>query len=232
MGAPVGGWRRAVVREVRHPHPLAVVLRLEVPGRVDHLPGQHYIIRLTGEDGYSASRSYSISSAPSDPLLEMYIERLENGEVSGYLADSVQLGDVIEVRGPIGGWFAWDGRSPAVGIGGGTGAAPLVAMLRHAGNLDAGELLTLAVAARTMAELPYAQELRAGGALLVISRERSPAGRTAGRLTRADLAPLVARPTVVYLCGSTGFAEAAGQLLLDAAVPPELVRVERFGPSG
>lgn len=232
MGARVRGWRRAVVREVRHPHPRAVILRLEVPDRVDHLPGQHYVVRLTGEDGYSASRSYSISSAPSDPLLEMYVKRLENGEVSSYLADSVQLGDVIEVRGPIGGWFVWDGRSPAVGIGGGTGVAPLVAMLRHARERDAGELLTLAVAARTMAELPYAQELRVGGALLVISREQSPAGRIAGRLTRADLTPLVARPAVVYLCGSTGFAETASQLLLDAAVPPELVRVERFGPSG
>ena len=232
MDAPVGGWRRAVVREARHPHPRAVVLRLEVPDRVDHLPGQHYVIRLTGQDGYSASRSYSVSSAPSDPLLEMYIERLEDGEVSTYLADSVQPGDVLDVRGPIGGWFVWDGRSPALGVGGGTGVAPLVAMLRHARRRGAGELLTLVAAARTMAELPYAQELRDAGALLVISKQDSPAGRAAGRLTRSDLTPLVKGATVVYLCGSTGFAEAAGELLLDAAVPAELVRVERFGPSG
>ncbi len=232
MLAPVGGWRRAVVREVSHPHPRAVVLRLAVPDRIDHLAGQHYVVRLTAENGYSASRSYSLSSPPSDPLIEMCVERLEGGEVSGYLAEVVRPGDELEVRGPIGGWFVWDGRSPAQGIGGGTGAAPLVAMLRHARGLGTTHLLSLTVAARTLAELPYADELVTAGATLALSRETSPAGRRAGRLAREDLRSVVAGPATRYLCGSAAFAEATSMLLMELEVPPESVRVERFGPSG
>ncbi len=231
MIAPVGGWRRAIVREVRHPHRSAVLLRMDVPDRVDHLPGQHYVVRLTAEDGYTASRSYSLSSAPADPLIEMYVERLDNGEVSGYLADSVRPGDELEVRGPIGGWFVWDGWSPAVGIGGGTGVAPLVAMLRHARNEGNSSLLTLVGAAQTLVELPYSDELTAAGALIALSREESPSGRAPGRLSRADLAPVGTGSAVHFLCGSTDFTEAASTMLMDIGVPPEIVRVERFGPT-
>src|SRR5436305_5653291 len=138
------------------PHPMAVVLRLEVPDRVDHLPGQHYTIRLTADDGYVAQRSYSVASPASDPLLEFYIERLPDGEVSTFLADVVEPGDELEVRGPIGGWFVWDGVTPALLLGGGTGVVPLVAMIRHARDLDRLHLLRVAVSARTLAELPYA----------------------------------------------------------------------------
>ena len=99
---------------------------------MDHLPGQHYVVRLTAPDGYVAQRSYSIASPPADPLVELFVERLDDGEVSGFLADVVQPGDELEVRGPIGGWFVWDGDSPAVGVAGGSGVVPLVAMLRHA----------------------------------------------------------------------------------------------------
>src|SRR4051794_34872714 len=130
LGAPSGSWCTGVVREVRHPDPRAVQLRIEVPGRTDHLPGQHYVFRLTAEDGYSASRSYSVASSPADPLLEFFVERLDDGEVSGYLADVVEPGDELELRGPIGGWFVWEGDVPAVGVAGGTGVVPLVAMLR------------------------------------------------------------------------------------------------------
>ena len=238
MDAPTGAWRRAVVREVDHPHSRAVVLRMEVPDRIDHLPGQHYVVRLSADDGYTAQRSYSLSSPPSDPLIEMYVERLDDGEVSGYLADVVAPGDELEVRGPIGGWFVWDGTFPAVGIGGGTGVAPLVAMLRHARDLGRPELLRLAVASRTLAELPYADELAAAGAVIALSREDSAAGRIAGRLAAAELEPLVAHPgtreaggATFYLCGSTGFTETASTLLMALQVPAEAVRVERFGPS-
>ena len=225
-------WRTAIVREVSHPRPRAVVLRMDVPERTEHLPGQHYVVRLTAPDGYSASRSYSLSSSPSDSLVEMYVEQLEDGEVSGYLAEVVEPGDELEVRGPIGGWFAWDGSTPAVGIGGGTGVAPLVAMLRHARDTGTGDRLRLAVSARTMADLPYAEELVSAGAVVALSREATSAGRTAGRLARAELAPLVGPGVTYYLCGSTGFTEAASQLLMELDVEPAAVRVERFGPSG
>lgn len=230
--APVGPWRPGLVRDVQHPRPDAVLLRLEVPDRVAHVPGQHYVVRLRAEDGYVASRSYSVASAPADPLVELYVEELEDGEVSPYLAQAVEAGDELEVRGPIGGWFAWDGRSPAVGVGGGSGVVPLVAMLRHARDLGAPERLRLAVSARTLAELPYADELAAAGSTIALSRETSASGRAAGRLTAAELAPLVEPEATYFVCGSAAFAAGASDLLVDVGVDPRRVRVERFGPSG
>jgi ferredoxin-NADP reductase len=220
-----------VVREVTHPHPRAVILRMEVEDRVVQLPGQHYVVRLTAEDGYTASRSYSLSSAPADPLIELYVERLDDGEVSVYLADEVRPGDELEVRGPIGGWFVWEGDRPAVGIGGGTGVAPLVAMLRHARALGVLDRLRLAVASRTLALLPYADELVDAGAVVALSREASAGGRAAGRLAAGELAALLDDDATYYVCGSTSFTEAASELLMGLQVPAEVVRVERFGPS-
>ena len=229
--APSGGWCTGVVREVRHPNPDAVLLRLEVDGRTQHLPGQHYVFRLTAEDGYTASRSYSVASSPADPLLEFYVERLDDGEVSTHLADVVEPGDELELRGPIGGWFVWDGSAPAVGVAGGTGLVPLVAMLRHARDLGRPDLISVVVSARTRAELPYPDEL--GDQTVLLTREALD-GRAAGRLAAADLAPVLDRSpgAAVYVCGSAGFAAAAGDLLMDLGVPAGLVRVERFGPTG
>jgi ferredoxin-NADP reductase len=230
-GAPAGGWCTGTVREVRHPDPRAVLLRIQVAGRTDHLPGQHYVFRLTAEDGYTASRSYSVASAPGDPLLEFYVERLDDGEVSTYLADVVEPGDELELRGPIGGWFVWTGARPAVGVAGGTGVLPLVAMLRHARDLGQEERVRIAVSVRTLAELPYRAEL--AGHTVVATREAYGA-RTAGRLTADDVAPLVedGADADVFVCGSAGFAETASELLVDLGVPPGRVRVERFGPTG
>jgi ferredoxin-NADP reductase len=230
-GAPVGGWCTGIVREVRHPDPRAVLLRIEVAGRTDHLPGQHYVFRLTADDGYTASRSYSVASAPGDPLLEFYVERLDDGEVSTYLADVVETGDELELRGPIGGWFVWTAERPAVGVAGGTGVVPLVAMLRHARHLGREKLVRIAVSARTLAELPYREELT--GQTLLTTRE-AYGTRTAGRLTAADVAPLVegGADADVFVCGSAGFAEAASELLVDLGVPAAAVRVERFGATG
>ena len=220
-----------MVREVTHPNPRGVILRLEVPDRVEHLPGQHYVIRLTAEDGYVAQRSYSIASAPSDPLIEFYIERLDDGEVSGYLGDVVQVGDELDVQGPIGGWFVWRADSPAVGVAGGSGVVPLVAMLRHAVHLDHPEMLRLAVSARTLADLPYAGELIAAGAVLGLTREAAPSGRAAARLSAADLQPLIAEGSTYFVCGSAGFAETMSQTLVERGVDAADIRVERFGPT-
>ncbi len=230
--APAGGMRRATVREVIHPNAHAVILRLEVPDRVDHLPGQHYTIRLTAEDGYVAQRSYSLASPASDPLLEFYVERLEDGEVSTFLADVVQPGDELDIRGPIGGWFVWNGDVQALGLGGGSGVVPLMSMLRHAAHVGQESLLRLAVSARTRADLPYADELEAAGALIVLTREDSAAGRPRGRLAASELHPLIPAGATCYVCGSHSFAEAASSLLVAEGVPAQSVRVERFGPSG
>ncbi len=230
MTAPAGGWTTGVVREIEHPNPMAVRLALQLPGPPQHLPGQHYVIKLTADDGYAASRSYSVASPPSAELVEFYVERFDDGEVSPYLADAVEVGDELELRGPIGGWFVWDGTEPAVGVAGGTGAVPLLAMLRHARTLGRPDLFGVAVAARTLAELPYASELVTAGAAIALSREAYD-GRPPGHLTAADLSGVVAADATCYVCGSAGFAEAASELLMGLQVPPERIRVERFGPS-
>jgi ferredoxin-NADP reductase len=229
--APRGGWRTATVSRVRRPLQRSVELRLDVLDRIDHMAGQHYVVRLTAEDGYTAQRSYSIASAPSDPLVELFIERLDDGEVSTYLADVVEPGDELEVRGPIGGWFVWDGERPALLVAGGYGVVPFVAMIRHARELGRLHLLRVAVSSRTLAELPYAEELMDAGALVVLTREAHGI-RPAGRLTAEDLLPLWEPGQTGYVCGSASFAEAASQLLVGMGFPPPQVRVERFGPSG
>lgn len=214
-----------------HPAVDAVVLRLAVPDRVPHHPGQHYVVRLRAPDGYTAQRSYSVASAPADDLVELFVERIDDGEVSTFLADVVEPGDDLEVRGPIGRWFVWNGRTPAVAIGGGSGVAPLVGMLRHAADLGHAERLRLAVSATTRERLPYADELEAAGARIALTREPAAADH-AGRLDAAAIAELVDPDVTAYLCGSARFTAAMETLLVDAGQPARTIRVERFGPTG
>jgi ferredoxin-NADP reductase len=208
-----------------------VQLRLDVADRVDHLPGQHYVVRLTAEDGYTAQRSYSVASAPGDPLVELFVERLDDGEVSTFLADVVEPGDVLDVRGPIGGWFVWEGEEPALLVGGGSGVVPLVAMVRYARAIGRLDLLRIAVSARTLDALPYADELVAAGALIATTREAHGI-RPPARLTAMDLLPLWEPGQVAFVCGSASFAESASQLLVGMGMAAAAIRVERFGPSG
>ena len=229
--APSSGWHHAVVREVRRSTPRTVVLRLEVEGRVPHMPGQRYVVRLTAEDGYTASRSYSVASSPSDPLVELCIERVDEGEVSTHLVDVVEPGDELELRGPLGGWFAWDGLTPALAIGGGTGVVPLISMLRHSRDIAHPELVCLIGAGRTLDELPYAEELMSGCTGVALSREAAPDGRPAGRIRAGDLTDHIVGRDVFFVCGSALFAETASRLLVDLGIPAGRVRIERFGPS-
>jgi ferredoxin-NADP reductase len=230
--APTGAWRTGTVRSVEHPSPHAVVVRVEVPDRIDHLPGQHYAIRLTADDGYVAQRSYSVASPPSDALLEFYVERIDDGEVSSFLAEVVEVGDELDLRGPIGGWFVWRADTPAVGVAGGSGAVPLLAMLRHARDVGRADLLRLAVGAATLDRLPAPEEFQAAGAVIALSRAAGADGRAAGRLTAAELAPLVPHVGPCFVCGSARFAEGATDLLTGLGVAADRIRVERFGPSG
>jgi ferredoxin-NADP reductase len=229
--APTGGWRTATVVGLRRPIERSVELRLDIADRIEHMPGQHYVVRLTAEDGYTAQRSYSVASAPGDPLVELFVERLDEGEVSPYLADVAEPGDQLEVRGPIGGWFVWDGESPALLLAGGVGVVPFIAMLRHARNVGRLDLLRIAVSSRTMADLPYADELLEAGALVVLTREAHGI-RPAGRLTAGELIPLWEPGQTAYVCGSSSFAESASRILVDLGIPTAAIRVERFGPTG
>jgi ferredoxin-NADP reductase len=230
-GAP-SRWLAATVRDIQRWPGYGVRLRFDVPGRPPHLPGQHYVVRLVAPDGYSAQRSYSLASDPEDAEIELFVERLADGEVSPYLADEVQVGDQLSVRGPIGGWFTWSGETPMLGLAGGSGAVPFVSMLRHATTLGRQDLVSLAVSARTIDRLPYADELRRAGALIALTGKTSPAGRPPGRLTTAELQPLVAGRHGFYVCGSHSFAEAMSHSLVSVGAAMTQIRVERFGPSG
>jgi ferredoxin-NADP reductase len=227
-------WQTAKVVAIRPETARARTLRLALPEPAHHLAGQHYVVRLTAPDGYSASRSYSIASPPDGTNeIELTVERLEDGEVSTFLHDELLVGDEIEVRGPIGGWFVWKGDQPAVLLGGGSGIVPLMAMLRYARNLGKQDLLHLVVSVRTPDELLYASELDPTEQTIVYTRA-TPAGyaRPPGRITSADLEPLVHADIEGYVCGSSGFADTASHLLVDLGVPVHRVRVERFGPTG
>jgi ferredoxin-NADP reductase len=229
---PETRWQQAVVREVHHPTDRVVMLRLRLTDPIRHLAGQHYVVRLTADDGYTASRSYSVASAPGEELIELCIARLDDGEVSGYLAEVVEVGDPLDVRGPIGGWFVWDGRQPALAVGGGTGVVPLVAMARQARSSGDPSLLRLAASGRSMAALPYADELISYGATVALTRAIGPDGRPPHRLDAAQLEPLLPGVQRVYVCGSAVFAEALSSMIVGLGVPERDVRVERFGPTG
>ncbi len=225
-------WQAATVVSVHDETPTARSFRLRLEHPVDHLPGQHYVVRLTAEDGYSASRSYSVASAPDGSgVVELTVELLPDGEVSPFLHDVVEPGDVLEVRGPLGRWFTWDLATPALLVGGGSGVVPLMAMVRAARAAGRPELVRLVVSVRTPDDLYYAAEM-AGREVTVAHTRVAPEGdpRPAGRLTTDDLGP-VAAGTTVYLCGSGGFVEHASTLLLEAGVDAADIRVERFGPS-
>ena len=225
-------WQSARVVDVRDETPRARTLRLALPVPRRHVAGQHYVVRLTAPDGYTASRSYSVASAPDDTgEIELTVEALEDGEVSGYLHEVVEPGDELEVRGPIGGFFAWPGDTPALLVGGGSGVVPLVSMLRQARREGRSDLLRLVVSARSPEELYYADELPGPETTLVFTR-RSPGPRPAGRLRAADLAPAVRGGEDVFVCGSPGFCDAATDLLVELGVPVGSLRLERFGPSG
>jgi ferredoxin-NADP reductase len=227
-------WEIATVVDIRDETARAKTFRLALDHPSDHLAGQHYVVRLTAPDGYTASRSYSVASAPDGSHeIELTVERLEDGEVSSFLHDEVVVGDELEVRGPIGGWFVWRGDDPAVLVGGGSGVVPLMAMLRHARRLGREDLLRLVLSVRTPEDLYYANEI-VGPQTTVVYTRSTPAGwdRDAGHLVLADLEALVPEGAGGYVCGSARFADAGSMLLVEAGIPTDRIRVERFGPTG
>ena len=209
-------WTTGTIIEKELPTPATVRLRMHVDDRLRHQPGQHYLVRLRAPDDYTAQRSYSVASDDDDPLVELLVERLPDGEVSGFLADEAEVGDVLEMRGPIGRWFTWDTTTPALCLVGGTGVVPAVSMLRTARRLHRQELLTVVAVGRSPDMLPYDGELRRAAATIAYTR-RDTDTRPAGAPTADELAR---------------FASYAETLLLDCGVPAGSIRVERFGPSG
>jgi len=213
-------------------------LLLDADGWPGHRAGQHLDVRLTAEDGYQAERSYSIASAPGEPLA-ITVERLVDGEVSPYLVDEAREGDGFEVRGPIGGYFVWedDGR-PLFLVGGGSGVVPLMAMIRSAGGSTPIRLL---YSSRTLEDVIYRKELeaRSAGKLEVfhtLTRAQPPGWTGYARRIDSDLLREVAWPAAeepqVFVCGSTRFVDAAADGLVALGYEPLSIRTERFGATG
>jgi ferredoxin-NADP reductase len=226
-------WRVATVTEIRPETAHAKTFRMAFNSPARHLAGQHYVVRLTAPDGYTASRSYSVASAPDDSnSIELTVEKLEGGEVSGFLHDEVIVGDDLELRGPIGRWFIWEGQTAAVLVGGGSGVVPLMAMLRLARQRGHSDLVRLAVSVRTPEDLYYADELPGPETRIVYTRRTPPShSRPAGRLSEQDLSPMLLPDATAFVCGSPGFADSASELLMGLGQPVERIRVERFGPT-
>jgi ferredoxin-NADP reductase len=238
-------WRRAKVRQVVVETSRVKSLLLDVTGWPGHLPGQHVDVRLTGEDGYQAQRSYSIASPTEDEVVTLTVERVEKGEVSPYLVDEIRTDDQFELRGPIGGYFVWTVAmgGPLCLIAAGSGIAPLMAMLRHRDRQSAGIPSVLLYSARSIEEVIYLKELDA-------MARRDPALRVVGALTRKQPEgwtgywrrvdrPMLSdacfppdRTPRIYVCGPTPFVENVSSFLVELGHDASMIKTERFGPSG
>ncbi|HEV8652066.1 MAG TPA: ferredoxin reductase [Actinomycetes bacterium] len=239
-------WRLARVVATRAETPRFVSLDLEVPGWPGHLPGQHLDVRLTAEDGYQAQRSYSIASAPAGERVAITVERLDDGEVSPYLAGDLRAGDLLELRGPIGGYFVWEPSlgGPLLLVAGGSGVVPLLAMARHRAATGSQVPTRLLYSSRSAADALARDELdrlaRTDGSGFAVTHtftREQPPGWT-GYRRRIDPAmleevgwPPAARP-LAYVCGPTRMVEAVATTLVELGHDPVRVRTERFGPTG
>jgi ferredoxin-NADP reductase len=243
-GAAVLGrltWRVAEVVEVRPETPMVKTLGLDVAGWGGHRAGQHVDVRLTAEDGYQAERSYSIASALGGNRVELTVERIEDGEVSPYLTDEARAGDLLEVRGPVGGYFVWDPDpgGPVLLVGGGSGVVPLMAMARQRAADGDGVPTRLLYSSRSLEDVIYRDELErleGDGFDVVHTLTRSqPEGWTGySRRVDGDLLADVAPPDVAltFVCGPTPFVEAVATALVSLGHDPSRIKTERFGPTG
>jgi ferredoxin-NADP reductase len=238
-------WEVASVIELVDETPRVRSLVLDVPDWPGHLPGQHVDVRLTAEDGYQTERSYSIATPADGHRITISVERIADGEVSPYLADELRVGDQLELRGPIGGYFVWtpDDRRPLLLAGGGSGIVPLMAMLRARVAAGSDIPVRLLVSARSIDEVIYRAELESiasANSGVAISRtltRTQPSGWTGygRRVDRAMLAeitwPVDLRPRS-FACGPTGFVETVASGLAEVGHDPKDIRTERFGPTG
>jgi ferredoxin-NADP reductase len=236
-------WQVARLVATRQETATTRTLVLEVPDWPGHLPGQHVDIRLTAPDGYRAQRSYSIASAETAGApIELTVQRLPDGEVSPYLTQQLSVGDPIELRGPVGGWFVWHptGPAPVLLVGGGSGVVPLMSMIRARAAARGRQPFRLIHSVQGPQEACYATELarrvRDDGGLDVryVYTRRTPDGwpEPAKRLTVETLAAHGWPPDFApacFVCGPTGFVETAADMLVALGHDPQWIRTERFG---
>lgn len=239
-------WLSAAVAELRRETPLAKTIVLDVPSWPGHVAGQHIDLRLTAEDGYSAQRSYSLASPPQPgSRIELTVQLVENGEVSSFLLTELRVGDQLELRGPIGGYFTWAPTSPAplLLIGGGSGVVPLVAMLRTHRASCSRTPAHLLYSSRTAEQILFRTELErlaaepTGPTVVHTLTREAPTGWRGeyGRINRTMLQRRAIPPAMqpdIFVCGPTPFVETVGENLLTLGHSLTKVRTERFGPTG
>jgi len=239
-------WQIAWVDEIRPETPSVKSFSLRLPAWTPHRAGQHYDVRLTAPDGYQAQRSYSIASAPERTgIVELTVERIDEGEVSTYMHDVLAPGDRIEVRGPIGGYFVWEAANPdpLLLVAGGSGIVPLMAMIRHRHLAGAANPTRLLYSSRTLDDIIYGQELESlqaakDGLEVFHTLTRSQPAGWSGFSRRIDrpmieqvASPLQGRP-VAFICGPTLLVETSAEHLVSFGFDPVLIKTERFGPTG
>ena len=237
-------WHAARVVALRDETPTARTITFELTAWPGHVAGQRVEVRVTAADGYSAVRSYSIASAPgTDSRIELSVERLPDGEVSPYLTQDLAVGDSVEVSAPIGGWFVWreSQTEPIQLVAGGSGIAPLMALIRSRVATHSAAPFRLLYSVRTPDNVWYRDELQALsadsiGVTFIYTRTSPPNWpRPPGRIDATLLAeaswPSTRSPTC-YVCGPTSFVEHVAELLTASGHDPERIRTERFGPSG
>lgn len=238
-------WRAAEVVEIRPETSRTKTIAFDVPGWTGHKAGQHVDVRLTAEDGYQAQRSYSIASSADEATVELTVERLDDGEVSPYLTDELRPGDVIEVRGPVGGYFVWDpdAEGHVFLVAGGSGIVPLMAMARQRAAEGSSVPTRLLYSSRALDDVIYRDELasladRADGfeVAYTLTRAQPPQwngySRRVDRELLAEVAPSPSDLAVAFVCGPTPFVEAVAEGLVGLGHDPQKVRTERFGPTG
>jgi ferredoxin-NADP reductase len=238
-------WRLAEVVDVVPETPRTSSLVLEVPDWEGHRAGQHVDLRLTAEDGYQAQRSYSIASPPEDGRLVLTVDRLDDGEVSPYLTDELMVGDRLELRGPIGGYFVWEAGDggPLLLVAGGSGVVPLMAMIRHRAAAGSDVLTRLLLSSRSYEEIISRKELGdlaarddALDVVYTLTRSRPEGWHGYDRRIDARMLSEVAwapeRNPLAFVCGPTPLVEAAGTALVGLGHDPARVKTERFGATG
>jgi ferredoxin-NADP reductase len=243
---PTINWQIASVTNIKKETANVKSFTLKLPMWMRHRAGQHYDIRLTAEDGYQTQRSYSIASEPErEGEVDITVERINDGEVSSYLHDVLVPGDRIEARGPIGGYFVWEAvmTEPLLLIAGGSGAVPLMSMIRHRAAAGGKNPTALLYSSRSFEDIIYYNELEklqsANDGLHVFhTLTRSQPAGWKGYTRRIDqdmlkeIAGPLGRSTQVYICGPTLLVEAAANTLVKIGINSNQIRTERFGPTG
>jgi ferredoxin-NADP reductase len=225
-------WQNGTVISIRIETPRAKSFRLRLPEWRAHLPGQYYTVRLTAPDGYQAIRSYSVASSPLDEgEIELTVDCLIDGEVSPFLHDVVEVGDELEVRGPLTEYFTWQGSSPLLLIGGGSGVVPLMCMLRHRRRAWPEVRARLLYSVRSPDDVFYRSELGEETTLTYTRRMPEAWTGATGRISAELVAQLAWPDGRAYVCGPNGFVETATDLLMESGYEPARIRTERFGPS-